>query len=153
MAAYFFDSSAIVKRYVNEAGTVWVQSITDPRAGNFIYIASVTSVEVVAAITRRKKAGSISPNDAALAISEFRSHLFNEYFEIEIRHLIVSSAMLMAESHALRGYDAIQLASGLEINSNLQSVGTQILTFISSDNDLNAAAEAEGLVIDNPNLH
>ncbi|MCZ6680412.1 MAG: hypothetical protein O7E52_24545 [Candidatus Poribacteria bacterium] len=37
MAVYFFDSSAIVKRYVSEMGTTWVGSICRPTAGNDIY--------------------------------------------------------------------------------------------------------------------
>lgn len=50
MAAYFFDSSAVVKRYVHEMGTAWVLSVTAPTAGHFIYIAHITGVEVVSAI-------------------------------------------------------------------------------------------------------
>lgn len=153
MAVYFFDSSAIVKRYLNETGTNWVQSITDPRAGNLIYISAITSVEVIAAITRRVKSGSIASNDAALAISEFRNHLFNEYFEIEMKHTVISRAMLMAEYHALRGYDAVQLAAALEVNANLLSLSMPAVTMVSSDNDLNTAAASEGLTVDNPNSH
>jgi len=153
LAAYFFDSSAIVKRYLKEAGTGWVRSLIEPRTGNLIYIAAITSVEVVAAITRRTKSGSISPDDAALAISEFRNHLFNEYFEIEVNHSVINSAMLMAESHALRGYDAVQLAAALEVNANLLSLAMPALTLVSSDNDLNAAAASETLKVENPILH
>ena len=32
MGAYFLDSSAVVKRYVDEIGTSWVNSLTDPAA-------------------------------------------------------------------------------------------------------------------------
>jgi predicted HTH domain antitoxin len=35
VAAYFFDSSAVVKRYVREIGTAWGLSITAPTAGHF----------------------------------------------------------------------------------------------------------------------
>ena len=28
VAAYFLDSSALVKRYVNEIGSAWIQAIT-----------------------------------------------------------------------------------------------------------------------------
>ena len=35
MAAYFFDSSAVVKRYMRGIGTAWVLSITTPTAGHF----------------------------------------------------------------------------------------------------------------------
>ena len=53
MAVYFFDSSAIVKRYLIEAGTKWVISIADLAAGNEIYLARITFVEVISAITRK----------------------------------------------------------------------------------------------------
>ncbi len=36
MAAYFFDSSALVKRYVIERGSTWVIRITTPAVGNSI---------------------------------------------------------------------------------------------------------------------
>lgn len=45
MVVYFFDSSAIVKRYLIETGTVWVNGITDLAAGNKIFLARITLVE------------------------------------------------------------------------------------------------------------
>ena len=51
MVVYFFDSSAIVKRYLIETGTAWVGSITDLATGNKVYLAQVTLVEVISAIT------------------------------------------------------------------------------------------------------
>ena len=54
MASYFFDSSALVKRYVNEAGTDWVTSLIDPATGHEIFLARISGVEVVSAIKRRE---------------------------------------------------------------------------------------------------
>ncbi len=34
MAAYYLDSSALVKRYVSEIGSGWVLSLFDPRRKN-----------------------------------------------------------------------------------------------------------------------
>jgi uncharacterized protein len=48
----------------------------------------------------------------------------------------------------LRGYDAVQLAAALEIHSQAPS-----LTLISADTGPNAAAMAEGLLVDDPNRH
>jgi predicted nucleic acid-binding protein len=45
-AAYFFDSSALVKRYVLETGTAWVRSITRKNASTVVYFAHITAVEV-----------------------------------------------------------------------------------------------------------
>jgi predicted nucleic acid-binding protein len=39
MAVYFFDSSALVKRHVDEAGSTWVRSLTRVKAGHTLYIA------------------------------------------------------------------------------------------------------------------
>ncbi len=36
VAVYFFDSSAIVKRYAAEPGSSWVDSICDETAGNIV---------------------------------------------------------------------------------------------------------------------
>src|SRR5688572_28440799 len=39
MPAFFCDSSAIVKRYINETGSAWLEALTDPSSGNRIYVA------------------------------------------------------------------------------------------------------------------
>ena len=61
--------------------------------------------------------------------------------------------MAMAEKHRLRGYDAVQLAAALELNSIRLAMGGQTLVFVSADVNLNNSASAEGLTVDNPNLH
>lgn len=52
MPAYFFDSSALVKRFASETGSEWVVGLLRPSAKNKIYIARITSVEVIAAVER-----------------------------------------------------------------------------------------------------
>lgn len=46
MPAYFFDTSALVKRYVHEIGSPRVDAATDQASGNAIYILCV-SVKVI----------------------------------------------------------------------------------------------------------
>ena len=41
MGAYYFDSSALVKRYAAETGSLWVRSLTDPEAGHNIFTAQL----------------------------------------------------------------------------------------------------------------
>jgi hypothetical protein len=50
VAVYFFDSSALAKRYVQEVGTSWVRRLTCQVASNHIYLARITVVEMTAAI-------------------------------------------------------------------------------------------------------
>ena len=113
MAVYFLDSSAVVKRYIREAGTAWIINTTNPSARNRIYLARITGVEVVSAISSQKRAGTLSTTTAETAIARFREDLTNQYRVVEITRLLAERAMKLAETYALRGYDAVQLAAGL----------------------------------------
>jgi predicted nucleic acid-binding protein len=153
LAGYYFDSSAAVKRYVSESGTGWVSGLLAPAAGNSIYTARITAVEVVAAITRRARGGTLAPPDAAAAITRFRADLDVLYQAVDVAPAPVEEAMALAELHGLRGYDAVHLSAALRINRERLFLGLPALTLVSADAELNAAAAAEGLAVENPNQH
>ncbi len=148
MAAYFLDTSAVVKRYVLETGTSWVQPLTDPSAGHFLFVARVTDVEMTAAIARRRRLGSLTPAQAGQALAAFRQNLAQQYRIVEITIPLMRQASHLADRHVLRAYDAMQLAAALEIHD-----ANPTLTLLSADAELNAAAIAEGVMVDNPNSH
>lgn len=153
MAFYFFDSSALVKRYAVEMGSAWVEGLTDPRAGNRIYVAAITHVEVVAAIARKHKGLLLSAPDAAAAITRFEHDLEHDLRVFDLTPDVITAAARLAERHALRGYDAVQLAVALEINRARTAQQLPSLILISSDAELNAASQIERLLADDPNLH
>lgn len=151
MSALFFDSSSLVKRYAKETGTNWVFSLVRPSAKNRLYLARITGVEVVAALTKRMRTGSLTQAATDKAIARFEREFSNRYVLVDVSPIIIKNAMNLAKTHTLRGYDAVQLASALQANSDRISVGGSPLTFISADNHLNLAANAEGLSVENPN--
>ena len=153
MSLYFFDSSAIIKRYVAETGTAWLLDIIDLATNNRLYLARITFVEVISALTRRAHSGSFSVAEASSAITQFRHDIINDYVAVDITPALIERATQLAEVHALRGYDAVQLAAALNINAYNSALGMQNLTLISADAALNAAAAAEGLSVDDPNAH
>lgn len=153
MAIYFLDSSALVKRYISETGSNWVCNLFDPSLGNQFFIAAIAGVEIVSAITRRAKNGGINVADAIAVRDQFKQDFQTEYQIIEISDKIINSAINIAESYALRGYDAVQLASGRELNILCIANGLNGVNFVSADNNLNTAAMGEGLIIENPNNH
>ncbi len=153
MANFFMDSSALVKRYVNETGTNWVRSITDPSAFNVIYIARIAGAETVSAINRCSRRGTITAAQMAVALADFRHHYALAYVPVEITSSLIAHAMDLAETHGLRGYDAVQLAAALQVQAECTALGVSGITFLSADDSLNAAAAVEGLIVDNPNLH
>jgi hypothetical protein len=153
LAALFLDSSAALKRYLNETGSAWVEGLFDPSAGNTVFIAAVTGVEILAAITRRARGGSIPPLDAVAACAQFRVDLLTDYHVVELSPAVLAHAMDLAETLGLRGYDAVQLASALAVHAERSALGLPALTLVSADTELNAAAAAEGLLVEDPNTH
>jgi predicted nucleic acid-binding protein len=150
VAVYFLDSSAIVKQFVSEIGSAWVTGLLDPSAGHRINLASLTGIEVVAALTRRGRGGGLAL--ASAAVGRFRSDFTHRYRVLELTGARVAHALTLAEVHALRGSDAVQLATALQVHTECLNLGLS-LTLISADAELNTAATAEGLLVEDPNAH
>ena len=107
----------------------------------------------MSAITRRARNGNISTANAASSIALLRHDFLNKYLVTEITPTLITQAMQLAEAHALRGYDATQLAAAADINAQGLSFGMPKLILVSADGELNSAALAEGLNVDDPNIH
>jgi uncharacterized protein len=150
--AYFVDSSALVKRYVRETGTAWVRGITRRRSSTDIFIALITAVEVTSAIARRRGV-TLTAAQASSLISRFRKHLAGRYFPSQITPALVRDAMTLANRHQLRAYDAVQLAAALDVYRDWSANRFGAFVLVSADKNLNAAAQAEGLTVEDPNLH
>jgi predicted nucleic acid-binding protein len=150
--AYFVDSSALVKRYVRETGTAWVRGTTRRRPSTYIYVALITAVEVTSAIARRRGV-TLSAAQASSLLSRFRKHLAGRYLPSQITPALVREAMTLANRHRLRAYDAVQLAAALDVYRDWSANRVGTFVFVSADRALNAAATAEGLTVEDPNLH
>jgi hypothetical protein len=96
---------------------------------------------------------SLHPVDYAQLAADFASIFGAEYQIIELTVAVADRARVLLEHHALRAYDGIQLASALITSEALQVAGLSAPTFLAADDRLLIAARAEGLAIDNPNLH
>jgi predicted nucleic acid-binding protein len=153
MAVYYADSSALVKRHANEVGSAWVKALLDPSANNTIITARITVIEVFSALNRKVRESAIDIADYRLIAVDFRAICINEYQIIELGAPIYDRACLLLERHKLRAYDSVQLASALLANDVAKASGPSGLTFITSDLDLLAAAQAEGLLIDRPEAY
>jgi predicted nucleic acid-binding protein len=153
MADYVSDTSALIKRHVRETGTRWVKSLVRAKAGHVVYIARITAVEVTSAITRRQHAGDLSAAQAGAILGHFRRHLTQYYRIIELTPALFAEAMLTARKHRLRAYDAVQLAVALEVQRLQRDAGLGPVTLVSADRDLNTAAAAEGLAVEDPTTH
>ena len=138
----FIDSSALVKRYLNENGTAWVINLVKSPSVR-VSIAHLTVVEVVAAMTRRLPA-----HQARATSNAFRRDFTSDFAVILIGNEVIERALTLAMKHRLRGYDSIQLSAGMSV---LERESSGEVTFIASDLELLQAAKAEGFLIADPN--
>lgn len=155
MATYFLDSSALVKRQVAETGHAWVKALCRPRAGHTIVIAEMALVEVTASFCRmvRDTPPRLSLANRDRLIARFQQQVRRRYVVVQINRAIMTQAAALCRVHPLRAYDAVQLASALAKREDDVGAGLPAPIFVCADTTLLQAAAAEGLAIENPNLH
>ena len=151
MGVYVLDTSAVVKRYVAETGSAWINTLCDPASGNGLHIARITAVEVISALARRHRKGDIDQADFDILVDRFEFDLHTQYQVVEISPALVHEAMMFSKKHGLRGYDAVQLAALFLVHQTLSREQLSLPTLIASDHDLLTAAIAEGFDVDDPN--
>ena len=150
MATTYIDTSALVKRYVAEAGSAWVRRTVARPVHHVIYTAALTEVEVRSALQRLVREGRVDTAQAQRLTQRVRQHCTRRYQLIRITRAVVAQAGMLVESHPLRAYDAVQLACALTVRRGMHRRGMPPPLFVTADTTLLAAARAEGFLVDNP---
>ncbi len=154
MTAYYLDASALVKRYADEPGSSWTRQITDPPAQDTLLLAEITLAEVAAALSAKHRAPSgITQQQRDRALSRFLQDCDEHFLLLPVDRLVIDRAVELTQSHRLRGYDAVQLATALVASETLKSQSLSPPVFVAADEDLLTAARTEGLPADNPLDH
>jgi uncharacterized protein len=153
VTAYFLDSSALLKRYIPEMGTAWIQSLTSQSSGHVLLISRITFVEILSAIARRQRETSLTPTQAQQLRSAFKQHFASQYQVVELTSDITILAGELCDRQSLRAYDAVQLASAMSVSPIIARSPETTLTFLTADDRLLAAARLENFDADNPNHH
>jgi hypothetical protein len=152
VTTYYLDTSALIKRYVDEVGSDWLRAMLDAQQDVALVIHLVI-VEVTSALTRRLRENVLTSAEYIQTQNAFRADCLNEYELIAAVGEIIDQANPLLERYPLRAYDAVHLAAAVVANRRLLANDLAPLIFISSDDRLLAAAAAEGLATDNPNHH
>ena len=146
MRRYFLDSSALFKRYLEEDGTERVLEIM--RQNNELIVSRLTMVEVFSAGARLARAGDISQELLSDLFSAVENDFREEFTVVELGGAAMVRSMDLVRAHGLRAADAIQLACAVMVAG--ESSTSSEFTFVCSDNELNSAAEKEGMTVLDP---
>jgi hypothetical protein len=151
MADRFFDTSAVVKRYRVEMGTVPVDSFL-AEAGSRHFISALGVVEWHSVFTRLARTGQITATDFHLARGRFLADIATglwQVWPVIDAHFHHAQQMLVQYglSRGLRTLDALQLAVALGLHGT-----TPLDAFVCADANLCHIAAAESLSVVNPEV-
>ena len=150
---YYADSSALLKRHVIEIGSNWIKTEFSTASKNTIYTSKLSVAEVLSALNRRRRESSISSAEYTKFSKDFLAVSKFQYEMIDLSDAVLLESQRLLEKYPLRVGDAIQLASALLVNAQLQTAQLPTMIFLASDVRLLSAAKGEGLQTDDPQNH
>jgi predicted nucleic acid-binding protein len=150
MPGYFFDTSALVKRYHPEVGSAEVDGIWNDPA-NELFISRLATLEVVAAFAGKVRAATLSRSGFDVLRRRFASdvaiHKRPRIVRLVVAHFKATEQLLRGHGLTvrLRTLDAVQLAVALDLRQR-----GVVSHFVCSDRDLLSVATHEGLTVVDP---
>jgi len=139
----YIDSSALVKRYTEEAGTDFVKSIL--MTDGLITTSKLTYPEILSALMRKVRAGEIERKRLDDIVDRFEKD-WDHVLVLEFHNDLLPIVKTLIEKHPLKAADAIHLSSALWLKLSSKAD----VTFVASDSNLLKAAGAEKLEVMNP---
>ena len=135
----YLDTSALVKLYLDERGSFMVREALS--RSTFVASSAVARAEAHAALARRYRERTISLSSLRQHVAELDEDL-NRFVIMDVTSALAKRAGDLAEEHKLMGFDAVHLASALEIAASLN----EAVVFACFDEVLTTAALAEQLL-------
>ena len=137
MIAYY-DSSALVKRYLEEEHS---SRVRERLHDGLVATARFSESEIVSALARRCREGAFPESERERALNGVRRDFIRGFYLVELTQSVVLRSRGLLLRHFLRAADALQLASCMELASEL---GLEV-PFLTFDERLREAAQVEGL--------
>jgi predicted nucleic acid-binding protein len=110
----YFDTSALVKRYVRERGSAQVGSLL---RRHDLLSSAITPVEILSALWRRKRSGDLSEEDFSALLSRVQSDRLR-WELVEVGGAVLSRAEGIVQGNVpVRALDAVHVASLLEFQA------------------------------------
>jgi predicted nucleic acid-binding protein len=148
VAILYLDTSALVKLYVEETGSDKLVALTTDSARHQMAVLALARVEFRSAVRRRQRAGDFDASSADALIASLTQHLQDLFIVQPVTETTLEEAQSLIDAHALRAFDAVQLAGARVLVQN----GVEALVFVCSDLQLCSVAAKQGLRTFNPEV-
>jgi hypothetical protein len=139
MAYAYFDTSALIKRYVNERGR---RELLQRLRKNDCIVSAILPVEVRGALRRRVAEGTLKESQVPAILKRFTADRAF-WTVVEVSREVLVAAETLSAAHPLRALDAIHVASAQLFAARIVSPA---FTFVSADIRQTRAAAALGMI-------
>ena len=154
MYYFYFDASALAKRYTEELGSAKIDFLFDNVPLDRLRCLTLGAAEVFWICVRKKNDGRITRYEFTHALINLTREVTSEASDFDTASApdsLVWASLNLVETYSLNSVDAIVLRSALEVATELRSTG-DTLVLVASDQRLLRAASNEGLLIFNPEI-
>lgn len=134
----YLDTSALVKLYVEEEGSGRVHRALD--ISDLVATSALALLEARSAFVRRRYEGGLSAAEYGKAVTNLGVD-WPRFLLIEVGESLIRLGTKLVETHRLRAYDALHLASAITFQDRLRAP----LVFATWDRNLQRVAKREGL--------
>ena len=110
----YLDTSALVKLYITEEYRDLV--VTAVRESSRIAVSVVAYPEARSAFARQMREGTLTGNSHEAVVNDL-DRMWTGFHRVRVTYAIAETAGALTESLALRGFDAIHVASALRVYS------------------------------------
>lgn len=155
MYYFYYDASALVKRYSQELGSDKVNFLFANVPHNCLMCLILGAIEIIWVLVRKR-------NDGRLTHADFRQAGINldhevidnqsDFRTIPVPNSLIWRSMGLIETYSLNSVDAIVLRSALDIAAAHRGMEDE-LVLVASDQRLLRAASSENLLVFNPETH
>jgi predicted nucleic acid-binding protein len=143
---YFLEATAFAKLFVREAGTDALIGLMEGAEDNRKLISASTPLEIYSVLRRRERAGDITPEDTASALSVLRLESAR-MVQQPLNPAVLEAARQLLDHTTLRWTDALQLGAALTARDMFQNAE---IVFVSASVPMLEAAASEGFKVLNP---
>ena len=134
----YLDTSSLVKLYVDEPDSAAVVALT--RAADVVVTSALAYPEARATFARRRRERLMTPGETKSVVAQFDAD-WTRFVVITLDDDLAREAGILANTHRLRGADAVHLAS---FQALLGWTGDEDVHFSAADAKLVRAARALG---------
>jgi hypothetical protein len=139
----YYDSSALVKKYAEEAGSDAVLRLI--AQGGPVITSKLAYPEIIAGLGRKRREKALSEKDYQAALEDFDAD-WREFLIVELQDELLPVMRQLSSRHALKGADLVHLGSAVWFGKAVR----EKMTFAAADVHLLKIARLERMATVDP---